>query len=722
MKYLYLLMLLPFGVLAQIDSTEKNISLNEVVVSGSKFEAQRGTVPNQISLISKNQIAFQNTPNTGDLLINSGNVFVQKSQGGGGSPVLRGFESSRVLVVVDGIRMNNAIYRAGHLQNVLRIDQSMLEKAEILFGPSSVIYGSDALGGVMSFKSRNPTLDKISASAYTRYSSAWNEKTVHADVNLGFKKISSLTSITYSDFGDLIQGDKRTDKFPDFGKRLFYAERIDGKDTKVTNTNYNRQVGSAYSQYDILQKFMYQQSVKVKHLVNLQYSNTTDVPRYDRLTEVSGTNPRFSEWYYGPEKRFLAAYHLDLSDAKIYDKAMITAAFQDIEESRISRNFNNVNKKSQVENVKVLTLNADFQKVIKTNTVQYGSELTFNDVKSTATNLNISTGLFSPSNTRYPDGKNTMQSLAFYLTDQLNISQRFYINGGLRYNSINLNAKFIDKTFFPFPYNEAKQSPNALSGNLGIVARPTHKTKLSTLFSSGFRSPNIDDMTKVFDSKAGTLVVPNPEIKPEYTYNYEASINQQIGNVLTIEATYFYTQFKNAIVTAPYTLNGQGLIDYLGVKSKVVASQNVREAQINGWNLAVYAKLTPYFIFSSTVNNTKGIIKDNKNSPLDHIPPMFGRTALKVNKNKFQIEVFSLYNGWKKIANYNPDGEDNQQYATAEGMPSWWTLNFRSSFQMSKKIQIQAACENILDKNYRNFASGISNAGRNFIVTLRGNL
>ncbi|MDZ7935721.1 MAG: hypothetical protein U5M51_12330 [Emticicia sp.] len=79
----------------------------------------------------------------------------------------------------------------------------------------------DALGGVMSFKSKNPTLDKILAEAYTRYSSAYNEKTVHADVNLGFKKFGSLTSITYSDFGDLIQGDKRTDKFPDFGKRLF---------------------------------------------------------------------------------------------------------------------------------------------------------------------------------------------------------------------------------------------------------------------------------------------------------------------------------------------------------------------------------------------------------------------------------------------------------------------------------------------------------------------
>lgn len=722
MKYIYLLLLLPLGVLAQIDSTEKNISLNEIVVSGSKFEAQKGTIPSQIQLISSKQIAFQNTPNMGDLLINSGNVFVQKSQGGGGSPVLRGFESSRVLIVIDGIRMNNAIYRAGHLQNVLRVDQSMLDRAEILFGPSSVIYGSDALGGVMSFRSRNPELNKISANAYARYSSAWNEKTVHADVNVGSKKWGSLTSVTFSDFGDLIQGDNRSEKYPDFGKRLFYVERIEGKDTKVTNSNYNKQVGSGYSQYDILQKIMFKQSDRVKHTLNIQYSNSSDVPRYDRLTEVSGANPRFAEWYYGPEKRFLVAYHLDLSGDRFYDKGMVTAAYQDLEESRISRNFNNVNKKSQVENVKVFTFNADFQKAIKVNMLQYGIEFTTNDVKSTASNLNISTGAVSASNTRYPDGKNKMQTFAAYFTDQVKLSQKLILNAGLRYNVINLSTKFIDKTFFPFPYNEAKQSPNALSGNIGLVARPAEKTKLSTLFSTGFRSPNIDDMTKVFDSKAGTLVVPNPNLKPESTYNYEASISQQIGSVFTIEATYFYTQFKNAIVTAPFQLNGQSEVMYAGIKSAVVASQNVREAKINGWNIGIYAKLTPNLTLSSTLNDTEGKIKDDKNTPLDHIPPMFGRSSLRYSKNKFQAEIFSLYNGWKKIKDYNLEGEDNQIYATADGMPSWWTLNLRTAYQLSKNVQIQAACENIFDRNYRNFASGISSAGRNFILTLRGNL
>ena len=98
----------------------------------------------------------------------------------------------------------------------------------------------------------------------------------------------------------------------------------------------------------------------------------------------------------------------------------------------------------------------------------------------------------------------------------------------------------------------------------------------------------------------------------------------------------------------------------------------------------------------------------------------YGRTSLLYQSQRFQAEFFSLYNGWKYISDYNLGGEDNQQYATADGMPAWMTLNLRTSFDVNKHLTLQVACENLLDRNYRYFASGISAPGRNFVVTVRG--
>src|SRR5687768_11473339 len=156
--------------------------MDEVIIYSNKFAEQRKNIVQKIDVVSAQRIALMNTQNTGDLLAGTGNVFVQKSQQGGSSPVIRGFEASRVLLVIDGIRMNNAIYRSGHLQNVITVDQNMLERIEVLYGPASTLYGSDALGGVVHMRTRNPKLsltDKraVRGSAFTRYSSANNEKT-----------------------------------------------------------------------------------------------------------------------------------------------------------------------------------------------------------------------------------------------------------------------------------------------------------------------------------------------------------------------------------------------------------------------------------------------------------------------------------------------------------------------------------------------------------------
>ena len=257
---------------------------------------------------------------------------------------------------------------------------------------------------------------------------------------------------------------------------------------------------------------------------------------------------------------------------------------------------------------------------------------------------------------------------------------------------------------------------------MGLVFTPFVRTKLGLIASSGFRTPNIDDLAKVFDSVAGSLIVPNPNIKPEYSYNGEVSVHQEFGEKIRFEAVYFVTSMKNAIVIDAFTLNGENSVMYYGQNSKILAAQNKAKALIHGWNLNLKADLSKEFTLASSLNSTKGNIKDAANTTMDHIPPMYGRTALKYQKKSVQLEVFSLYNGWKKLADYSPSGEDNLIYATKDGMPSWWTLNLRSDYQLTENFSLQLACENILDKNYRNFASGISSPGRNFMITVRGKL
>jgi hemoglobin/transferrin/lactoferrin receptor protein len=731
MKHTYLLLsLLPFAAQAQSDT----IQLNEVSVAATRFEQSSRRIPGQVQAISRQQIAFYNQQNTADLLQQTGNVFVQRSQGGGGSPVLRGFEASRVLIVIDGVRMNNAIYRAGHLQNVLRIDPALLDRAEVLFGPGSTLYGSDALGGVMYFQSRNPELSNaakltVRPMAYVRVASATGERTAHADVSIGTRRFGFLTSITGARFGDVIQGNNRRAEYPTFGKLFQYVDVNPSNlmGSVVNNPNPNQQIGSAYDQLDLMQKVLFQPAEGIRHILNVQYSNTTNVPRYDRLSEVTNGKPRWAEWYYGPERRLLTSYRLEVSrPTALFDRLNLTAAYQDIEESRNSRRLDALNLTRQVERVGVWSVNADLQKRAGNHLLQYGLELTYNDVNSTATALNVRTRAATPAATRYPDGGSTLRTTAFYLTDQLPLSPIVMLTGGLRYTLTSLSATFRDKTFFPFPFNDIRQSPSGLSGNVGLVVTPSTRTKVSLLGSTGFRAPNVDDLAKVFESVTGRLTVPNPNIRPEQTYNLELGVNQWIGNALRLEATAYQTWFENAIVVDAFTLNGQATVQYNGQVAQVRAAQNKRQALLRGYSLGALLRLSNRLTFSGNVNNVVGRIQpgsfDQKEIPLDHIPPTFGRLSLQYKTQRIQVEVFSLFNGWKRIADYNPEGEDNPQYATPDGMPAWMTANLRASVQVGRWVRIQAACENLFDLNYRTFASGFSAPGRNFMLTLRAGL
>ncbi|MFZ4561476.1 MAG: TonB-dependent receptor domain-containing protein, partial [Saprospiraceae bacterium] len=293
-------------------------------------------------------------------------------------------------------------------------------------------------------------------------------------------------------------------------------------------------------------------------------------------------------------------------------------------------------------------------------------------------------------------------------------------HAGLRFNYITLDATFDDKTFFPFPYQTASQRNGALSGALGLVYLPNDKSKLSLLASTGFRAPNVDDLAKVFETVPGTLIVPNPDLRPEYTQNGELSLSQWFGQTARLELSTYYSHLSNAIVLDAFRFNGQDSIPYEGTMSKVFANQNKREAFIAGVSAHLDIFFTAYLSLRGSWNYTRGrILEEGGSKPLDHIPPVFGQLALQFEKEKLRAECSWMFNGKKDIKDYLLNAEDNERYATPDGMPAWNTLHLRLGYALHRSLDIQAACENLFDANYRVFASGVSAPGRNVRLTLR---
>lgn len=716
------------AALRKVFLTEKIINLQEVVFSANKFAEVRTDLPNKIETVDARRIAFFNPQTSGDLLRQTGHVFVQTSQMGGGSPVLRGFEASRVLLVVDGVRMNNAIYRSGHLQNVITIDPNVLEKAEVVFGPGSVIYGSDALGGVMHFFTRNPEFSadgkfRANGSAFTRVSSANSEWTGNAIVNLAAGKWASLTSITHKHFGEQRAGSVYPRGYEGIWARPVFPAFVNGRDTALVNPNPNLQKWSGYSQLDVLQKIAFQPHEDNRFMLNVQYSTSSDVPRTDRYGEYDSRGlPRWATWDYGPQKRLLASLRADfLGETEFYDKAGVILAWQNIFESRITRRFGAANRTHREETVNVFSVNADMMKSLgNSHELRYGLEMAHNDVQSVAYNINVRNGARTPASTRYPDGGSQTQSFALYLTHawETGKNRQVIFSQGVRYQYITLDARFVERTFYPFPFDRAEQRNNALTGNIGLAWNAQGGWRLSALLSSGFRSPNVDDLGKIFDSTPGNVILPNPNIKPEYVYNAEMTVSKNVRDRFFAELTGFHSWFTNALVVRNAQFNGQDSVMYDNRKSRVQMLTNANRAVVYGVQATLKAQLADWLAFQSNLTWTRGRVT-SEGVPLDHIPPLYGQTSLAATRKKLRAEFWMQYNGWKRLKDYSPSGEDNLQYATPEGMPAWLTLNLRTAYQLNRWLQLQGGIENITDRHYRIFASGISAPGRNFYATLR---
>ncbi len=704
----------------------KSFPIGEVRISASRWGNAGGDMPKKVASIPSENITLYHAQTAADLLGTTGEVFIQKSQQGGGSPMIRGFSANRLLYVVDGVRMNSAIFRSGNLHNVISLDPYAMSSTEVLFGPNSALYGSDAIGGVMNFTTHHPTYRNenqkaVRVNLLSRYATANEEKTIHADVEYRTGKFASTTSYSYTSYGDLKMG-----KYgPDDYLRNTYVVRENGEDVEVENDDPRVQIPSGYDQYNLMQKFRYRLSDEWDLNYGFHFSESSNLERYDRHLRTKNGEPRYGEWYYGPQRWMMHNLNLHQSHhGKLYDEVDLIAAYQLFEESRINRNFNDNERSKNYEKVDAYSFNADFKKEFSPrHKLNYGAEAVLNVVDSRGVLQDIETNTSETGPSRYPQA--TWSSLAIYAKDRYQFNEKLWLEASARLNSYLMKADF-DTTFYPFPFTKAKVNHSALTGGLGLVYKPGQHWVFNLTASTGFRAPNVDDLGKVFDSEPGSVVVPNPDLESEYAYNLELGISKAISDFARFEVHGFYTYLDNAMVRRDYTLNGQDSIVYEGEMSKVQAVQNAAYAYVYGIQAGVEVQLARNLKFLGQYNWQKGEeeLDDRTMAPSRHAAPMFGTARLSYLLKGWNVQCFANYSGEVAYEDL-PSSEQSKDYMYAKDAdgnpysPSWYTINLSASGTLYKNIGLTVGVENLTNQRYRPYSSGIAAAGLGASVALQ---
>lgn len=708
----------------EIFLTPSSITLNELVVSALKWNRDRSSINARIAKITEPEMRLMQPQTAADMLGLTGEIFIQKSQQGGGSPMIRGFAANRVLIVVDGVRMNNAIFRSGNVQNVISVDPYATEDAEVLFGPESSIYGSDAIGGIMHFHSLEAPTDQSGwrGQVAGRYATANEERSWHAHVGWSGNRWAFVSSVSRNDYGSMYMGSNGPKDY----LREHYVRRQGDTDLVLENSDPQRQRPSAFHQWHTMHKVNYRPGNHWKASYAFFWSETSSFGRYDRHLRMRNDLPRYGEWDYGPQQWAMHRFSLHhKKGSKFYDQWRLTLARQDFGESRITRNFQSPLRITRSEDVTAWSANLDARKTLNKDwAINYGLEFLYNEVNSTGLLENIKSDELSPEAPRYPNAD--WQAAAAYLTASKKFNQKWSLDASLRYNVFDLQARF-DTTLFSLPFDRAHLSNDAFSGGLSLNWKKEN-WRVYGAVSSGFRAPNVDDVGKIFDSEPGSVVVPNPDLSPEYAWNFELGIDWQSNDWLQWQWTAYYTLLDGALVRRDFRLNGEDSIVYDGVLSQVQAIQNAAQEVVLGTQLSLAIGKSDGLKFTANATWQQGMaeLDDGSESASRHVVSFFGQARLQYAQKRWTGMIYSQFQGEipyedLAISERNKPEIYAQDEVGQPFAPAWWTLNIKCDYELQPGWFLSLGVENLRDKRYRPYSSGLAGPGRNLVVAVQWN-
>ncbi len=604
-------------------------------------------------------------------------TFVQQTTPGQGVVIVRGLKGSEVLHLFDGFRLNNAIFRNAPNQYIALVDGQHLDRIEVVRGPSSTLYGGDAMGGVVQMLTPELNFDGDAWTWNGRLraiaTSADDALIARAQIAGGREGMAFSIGMTSQEVNDLRSGDGETRPF----------------------TGFRQRSGDARWQADIAPGH--------ELMFSLQYSEQPRTPRHDALVPGFGQSaPENAVFFFEPQQRRFAQlrWRIDKPNA-LFDSAELHLGRQIIVDDRRTRAFGTPNLERERNRDTTTGISGQFGKGIGSeHHLSYGFEYYRDDVDASKSRLNIDTGAVSTRAPRFPDGSR-MDGWAVYAGDDWRRG-RFDLNYGMRYSRYDISIPSIGTT------PGVSLTPDDLTGNVGMAFALSDDVRLVTNLGRGFRAPNIFDLG-IFGPRPGNRYsTPNPNLKPEYVTSIDAGLKFG-GARYSGELIAFRSNYRDKITSV---LTGNTVEGALEV-------QNRNVARLDLWGIeagARYRMPSPDIELYATATYTRGDEDtDSGTMPADRIPPLFGKLGARWQlRESLGLEAYCFYAS-SQVRLSDRDRIDPR--INPDGTAGWATLNARVSWQINRAFELALRAENLADKQYREHGSGLDEPGRNVILT-----
>ncbi|APF18626.1 outer membrane insertion C-terminal signal protein [Caldithrix abyssi DSM 13497] len=660
-----------------------------LVVTATRIQTPLPLLPMAVDRLDREQLMNTLANTSAGALKNEPGVFIQKTSHGGGSAIIRGLSSSRILILLDGIRLNNSLYRTGNHQYLNTVDLFSLQAVEIVYGPASVQYGSDALGGVINLISRDfsDTAAGYGVGIIGRFASADRSSMFHGQARWQGKTIALQAGYSYKDFGDLRYGQE---KLPDALRNSF-----PGTVQKPT----------AYLARDYQFKLQWKATSFTNLVFAWQKSLQTHVPRFDKYAYN-----QYNRWLYHPQARSLFYTRLvQKTNHPLLNEISATFSYQVQQEGR----------EIQKEAITSLTIEND-QATTKGITLQinggyashkisYGVDFYHDLIGSSRWVYDSLTDRKEKKTiARYPDGA-VYQSLGIFVQDKFTVSERLSILWGGRCARHATEFALNDSLF-----GDQRLTFKALTFNAGLNYRFSQALHGYVNIGQGFRAPNLSDLSKFGQSKGQIIEIPNPDLKPERLISYMAGLKFRTSHTrFTMNG--YYNLISGLIESAPDIYQASDVLIIDGYSYEVRSKQNIGRGYIYGMELALQRQVIDRWTAGFQLTYTRGQ-NQTRNEPIGGIPPPFAKFFV-----RYELAALMLEMNLKAAQRQTRLSEDDRQdpRIPAEGTPAWNTVNFQLQRKVGKWLQVQVAIENIFDVGYRIHGSGVNAPGRNFIFSLR---